>query len=83
MTTATDPIGEDRVPSGRILSEEESRAIRRGVPHPRIPMPVVALPTLALFVGSLLAWIGATWWVLAGESPWRYAVTVPAHGAQS
>ncbi|MFC5066025.1 fatty acid desaturase [Actinomycetospora atypica] len=74
MTTATDPAGEDR-----ILSEEESRAIRRGVPHPRIPMPAVALPTLGLFVGSLLAWIGATWWVLAGESPWRYVVTVPVH----
>ena len=72
MTTATEPADE-----GRVLSEEESRAIRRGVPHPRVPMPLVALPTLALFVGSLLAWASATWWVLAGEDPWRHAVTVP------
>ncbi|MCD2189589.1 fatty acid desaturase [Actinomycetospora soli] len=74
MTTTAEPADD-----GRVLSEEESRAIRRGVPHPRVPMPVVALPTLALFVGSLAAWLGATWWVLAGDDPWRYAVTIPVH----
>ncbi|MEJ8278193.1 fatty acid desaturase [Pseudonocardia spirodelae] len=74
MSTTTDPADERRV-----LSEDEARAIRRGVPHPRVPMPTVALPTLALLLGSAAAWAAATWWVLAGGSPWRYLVTVPVH----
>ncbi|WFG42279.1 fatty acid desaturase [Pseudonocardia alni] len=51
----------------------------RPVPTPGITLPVVALPTLALFLGSLAAWVGATALVLTGTDPWRYLVTVPVH----
>ena len=72
--TTTEP-GHER----RILSEEESRAIRQGVPDPRMPMPTVARPTVALFVVSLLLWIAATWLALAGTSAWWLLLTVPVH----
>lgn len=65
----------------RVLSEEETRAIRRGVPNPRVPMPTVALPTLSLVVVSLALWAGATWLVLADLSPWWLLLTVPVHAA--
>ncbi|MDD7920369.1 fatty acid desaturase [Actinomycetospora callitridis] len=74
MSTTTDPSDERRV-----LSEDESRAIRRGVPNPRVPMPAVALPTLGLFFGALALWVGATWLVLADLSPWWLVLTIPVH----
>lgn len=74
MTTATDPPDERRV-----LSEDESRAIRRGVPNPQVPMPTVALPTLGIFFGALVLWIGATWLVLADVSPWWLWLSIPVH----
>ena len=74
MSTTTDPSEERRV-----LSEDESRAIRRGVPNPRVPMPSVALPTLALFFGALALWVCATWLVLADLSPWWLMLTIPVH----
>src|ERR1700761_4444987 len=73
-TETTDP-SEQR----RVLSEDEAQAVRRGVPHPRVPMPAVAAPTLALFVVSLLVWCGATWLVLADLNPWWLALTIPVH----
>ncbi len=72
MSTTTDPSDERRV-----LSEDESRAIRRGVPNPRVPMPTVALPTLALFLGALMVWAAATALVLADVSPWWLLLTIP------
>lgn len=74
MSTTTGPSDE-----GRVLSEDESRAVRRGVPNPRVPMPAVALPTLGLFLGALAAWFGATWLVLADLSPWWLLLTIPVH----
>ncbi|HEY2223247.1 fatty acid desaturase [Actinomycetospora sp.] len=64
-----------------MLSEDESRAIRRGVPHPRVPMPAVALPTLGVFLGALALWVGATWLVLANVSSWWLLLTIPVHAA--
>ncbi|MBA0126525.1 fatty acid desaturase [Haloechinothrix sp. YIM 98757] len=62
-----------------VLSEAESRAVRRGVPDPGIPVPRVSVPTLLLYLASLLLWCVATWSVLgAGVSAW---VTVPMHAA--
>ncbi|MGH3466754.1 MAG: fatty acid desaturase [Thermocrispum sp.] len=62
-----------------VLSEAESRAVRRGVPDPGIPVPVVSLPTLLLFAGSLALWSFATWLALGSEvTPW---VTIPIHAA--
>ena len=72
MATTADSADERRV-----LSDDESRAIRRGVPNPRVPMPAVALPTLACFVGALALWGGATWLVLADLSPWWLLLTIP------
>ncbi|MFP5072169.1 fatty acid desaturase [Pseudonocardia nantongensis] len=74
--TTTEPADERRV-----LSEEESRAIRRGVPDPRVPMPTVAHPTVALFVVSLLLWVAATWLALAETSAWWLLLTIPVHAA--
>jgi ferredoxin-NADP reductase/fatty acid desaturase len=60
-----------------VLVEAESRAVRRGVPDPRIPLPQAAIPTVVLFVVSLVVWAGATWLVLAAHaSAW---LTVPLH----
>ncbi|SEP46059.1 fatty acid desaturase [Amycolatopsis saalfeldensis] len=47
------------------------------VPGPRIALPPVSLPALALFLGGLALWATATWLLLAGlASPW---LTVPLH----
>ncbi|WP_370947764.1 fatty acid desaturase [Amycolatopsis sp. cg5] len=52
-------------------------SLARGVPNPRIQLPLVASPTVLLFLGALLVWAGATWLVLADAAPlW---VTIPAH----
>ncbi len=49
----------------------------RGVPSPRIPLPVVSVPTVLLFTGGALVWTGATWLVLNGAAAlW---VTLPLH----
>jgi ferredoxin-NADP reductase/fatty acid desaturase len=64
-----------------VLVEAESRAVRRGVPDPRIPLPQAAVPTVLLFVASLAVWGGATWLVLAAHvSAW---LTVPLHALVS
>jgi ferredoxin-NADP reductase/fatty acid desaturase len=72
MATTAGPSDERRV-----LSDDESRAIRRGVPNPRVPMPAVALPTLGVFLGALTLWVGATWLVLADLSSWWLLLTIP------
>jgi ferredoxin-NADP reductase/fatty acid desaturase len=60
-----------------VLSEAESRAVRRGVPDPGIALPRVCAPTVTLFVASLALWVFATWLALAtGTSAW---VTIPLH----
>ncbi len=54
-----------------------ARPARRGLPNPRIPLPVVSVPTVLLFLGGAMVWVGATWLVVndAGSS-W---VTIPLH----
>nr|WP_211176984.1 fatty acid desaturase [Pseudonocardia acidicola] len=59
------------------MSEAESRAVRRGVPDPGIPLPRAAAPTIALFFGSLAVWVVATWLALGGNAP--FWVTIPLH----
>ncbi|MFC9256715.1 fatty acid desaturase [Amycolatopsis thailandensis] len=47
------------------------------MPNPRIPLPVVSVPTVLLFTGGLMVWIGATWLVVNDAAPlW---VTIPLH----
>ncbi|WP_410658297.1 fatty acid desaturase [Amycolatopsis sp. lyj-112] len=47
------------------------------MPNPRIPLPVVSVPTVLLFVGGAMVWAGATWLVVNGAAPlW---VTIPLH----
>jgi ferredoxin-NADP reductase/fatty acid desaturase len=50
-----------------VLIEAESRAIRRGVPDPRMPLPLVAWPTVVLFFGSFAVWCVVTWGYLARD----------------
>ncbi|WP_328611863.1 fatty acid desaturase [Amycolatopsis sp. NBC_00345] len=52
---------------------------RSAVPGPRLALPPVSLPALALFFGGLTLWATATWLLLAGlASPW---LTIPLHTA--
>ena len=78
--TATEPSA---APSRRVLSEDEAAAVRRGVPDPGIPLPAVAWPTVALWAGSLTAWVGATLLALAAldgaVSRWWLVATVAVH----
>ncbi len=58
-----------------ILIEAESRAVRRGVPDPRIPLPRVAWPTIGLFFAGAAVWVVGAWLFLAeGVTAW---LTVP------
>jgi ferredoxin-NADP reductase/fatty acid desaturase len=64
-----------------ILIEAESRAVRRGVPDPRIRLPMVAWPTIALFVAGAAVWAFGAWLLLAqGAAGW---VTIPLLAAVS
>src|ERR1700712_2842066 len=85
-TTAEDPVTATEpsaAPPRRVLSEDEAAAVRRGVPDPGIPLPAVAAPTVALWAGSLAAWVGATLLALAAldgtVSRWWLLVTVGVH----
>lgn len=62
MTTATTdpPGGREGDTGGQVLSESEAAAVRRGVPDPGIRLPYVAIPTLLVWVISLLTWGAAT-----------------------
>ncbi|HEY2192481.1 MAG TPA: fatty acid desaturase [Actinomycetospora sp.] len=78
--TATEPCA---APPRRVLSEDEAAAVRRGVPDPGVPLPAVAWPTVALWAGSLAAWVVATVLALAAldgtvSGSWLVA-TVPVH----
>jgi len=69
------------VDQGPILSEAEANAIRRGVPDPGIPTPVMAIPTAILYVATLALWIFATWLLFGADtSAW---ITIPIHTAVS
>lgn len=60
---------------GPVLIEAESRAVRRGVPDPRIRLPRVAWPTIGLFFGAAAVWAFAAWLFLAqGVTAW---ITIP------
>lgn len=57
--------------------ESPERRPRRGVPNPRLPLPLVSVPTVLLFTGGAMVWTGATWLVVTGAAPlW---VTIPLH----
>ncbi len=85
---ATDPRSRgDWDDAGQVLSESEVTAVRRGVPDPGIRLPYVAMPTLFVWLVSLLTWGAATSvvvlvsaGVLAASWVW---VTVPVHAAVS
>jgi phenylacetate-CoA oxygenase/reductase PaaK subunit len=53
----------------------------RSLPDPGERVPALALPTVALFLGSLAVWCVATWAAIGGHAPvW---VTIPVHAAVS
>ncbi|MDT7727079.1 MAG: hypothetical protein QOI21_3655 [Actinomycetota bacterium] len=62
---------------GPVLSEAEATTVRREVPNPRIPLPPVAAPTVALFAAGVAIWVTATWLYLDDLAPvW---VTIGMH----
>jgi ferredoxin-NADP reductase/fatty acid desaturase len=81
--TATESSVSSPAASRRVLSEDEAAAVRRGVPDPGIPLPAVAWPTVALWLGALALWAGATALALAAldgaVSRWWLVASVPAH----
>jgi ring-1,2-phenylacetyl-CoA epoxidase subunit PaaE len=48
------------------------------IPDPREPIPLVALPTLALLVGGLGVWAGSTALAVTGTWPWPISVALNA-----
>jgi ferredoxin-NADP reductase/fatty acid desaturase len=52
-----------------VPSEAEAAAVRRGVPNPRIPLPPVAVPTVALFAAGVAVWAATTWLYLEDLAP--------------
>ncbi len=52
--------------------------MRRGVPDPGIPLPVVAWPTVALWSGSFVVWVLTVWGSLTDRLPAPVTVLVLA-----
>ncbi|HZA10852.1 MAG TPA: fatty acid desaturase [Mycobacterium sp.] len=50
---------------------------RRGVPDPCITLPIFAVPTVVVFLGSATAWGAATTVVLSDASRWFLIMTIP------
>ncbi|GGC53801.1 fatty acid desaturase [Hoyosella rhizosphaerae] len=50
-----------------VLSEQESQAVRRGVPDPGIPLPAIAIPTVLLWTACMGLWIFTTWLLLGAN----------------
>lgn len=69
-----------------VATEQRSRgagdvaAIPRGPLAPRFVRPTIAVPTVLVWLGSLVAWLGATAAVLCGVSRWWLAVTIVVQG---
>lgn len=63
--------------TGEVSGSFEQSLGRHGLPNPRIPLPVVSMPTVLLFTGGAMVWAGTTWLVVNGMAPlW---VTIPLH----
>lgn len=52
---------------------------RLRVPDPGVRLPAVAVPTVAVWFGSLALFVAATWFGLTSSSPWRLAVVIPVN----
>lgn len=74
---AAEASGTARPPS--LAPPERAAGARRGVPDPGIELPKLAVPTMLVWFGALLAWFAATAVVLGGSSPWRLVLTIPVH----
>lgn len=48
----------------------------RTIPDPRQPVPKVALPTLALFIGALAVFAASSWLAVSGAIPWLVATLI-------
>jgi fatty acid desaturase len=60
-----------------VFCESKSAAIPRAVPKPGITRPTIAVPTILIWLGSIVVWAAATAVVLSDASRWWLAVTVP------
>lgn len=58
----------------------EAAATPRGFPPPRFVRPIIAVPTVLVWLGSLVAWCAATAAVLGGVSRWWLVVTIVVQG---
>jgi fatty acid desaturase/ferredoxin len=61
----------------RVRSESEGAAVGRGVPDPGITLPKIAVPTVLVWLCSVVVWAAATAVVLSDASRWWLAVTIP------
>ncbi|MCX6388809.1 MAG: fatty acid desaturase [Solirubrobacterales bacterium] len=48
----------------------------RTIPDPQEPVPLVALPTLLLFVSALTMYVGSCWLVVAGVMAWPFGTVI-------
>ena len=55
-------------------------AVPRGFPAPRFARPIVAVPTVLVWLGSFVVWWAATAAVLCGVSHWWLVVTIVVQG---
>jgi fatty acid desaturase len=60
------------------VSTEAPPVTVRRIPNPAEPIPLVALPTLALLLGGLVLWIGATVGYVTGNLSWAISIPVTA-----
>lgn len=58
----------------------EVTATPRGFPAPRFTRPAIAVPTMLVWLGSLVAWCAATAAVVCGVSRWGLVVTIGVQG---
>lgn len=62
---------------------DEVAATQRGFAAPRFARPTVAVPTVLVWVGSLVAWLAATAAVFCGASRWWLVLTILIQGLVS
>ncbi len=57
--------------------ESEVTAIGHRIPHPGVTLPKIAVPTVLVWLCSVVVWAAATAVVLSDASRWWVAVTIP------
>jgi beta-carotene hydroxylase len=70
-------ISGSRDPLRGVVYESEVAAIRRAAPSAGIKRPTIALPTVLIWLGSIVVWAAATAVVLSAANRWWLGVTIP------